>query len=109
MCAAQVLANLFLQRLELGELVVYRGNALGPTSGLSVVIHTTVADLTPDLVLPALHPSRVAALRVVVEAQGGSTDRTACDLAPSAGLTKQAVREYRDQAHGPEVDLFAGC
>lgn len=36
MCAAQVLANLLLQRLDLGELVVYRGNALGPRSGLSV-------------------------------------------------------------------------
>lgn len=69
MCAAQILANLFTQRLELGELVIYRGNALGPREGLSVVIHTTVADLTPDIVLPAMHPSRVEALRTVVRAQ----------------------------------------
>jgi len=110
MCAAQVLANLLLQRLELGELVVYRGNALGARSGLSVVIHTTVADLTPDLVLPALHPSRVAALRAVVEAHEGSADRATCDVAPAGPTrTNQAVREHRDQAHSAEVDLFADC
>lgn len=72
MCAAQILANLYAQRLELGELVIYRGNALGPREGLSVVIHTTVADLTPDIVLPAMHPSRIGALRMVVEAQGAA-------------------------------------
>lgn len=110
MCAAQVLANLLLQRIELGELVVYRGNALGPRSGLSVVIHTTVADLTPDVVLPALHPSRVAALRAVVEAHDGSMDRVARDVAKaSPAPTKQAVRAHSDQAHSTEVDLFAGC
>jgi hypothetical protein len=72
MCAAQILANLFTQRLELGELVIFRGNALGPREGLSVVIHTTVADLTPDIVLPAMHPSRIAALRMVAEAHGAA-------------------------------------
>lgn len=72
MCAAQTLANLYTQRLELGELVIYRGNALGPREGLSVVIHTTVADLTPDIVLPAMHPSRIEALRLAVETQGAA-------------------------------------
>lgn len=72
MGAAQTLANLFTQRLELGELVIYRGNALGPREGLSVVIHTTVADLTPDIVLPAMHPSRIEALRMVAQAQGAA-------------------------------------
>ena len=72
MCAAQILANLYTQRLELGELVIYRGNALGPREGLSVVVHTTVADLTPDIVLPAMHRSRIAALRMVEEAHGAA-------------------------------------
>lgn len=110
MCAAQVLSNLLLHRLELGELVVYRGNALGPTSGLSVVIHTTVADFRPDLVLPALHPSRIAALRAVAEAHDGSADRATCDVAPaSLARTDQGFHQHRDQAHSAEVDLFAGC
>lgn len=63
MCAAQVLANLLLHRLELGELVVYRGNALGPRSGLSVVIHTTVADLTPSVAGTSPEPSGRASCR----------------------------------------------
>lgn len=110
MCAAQVLANLLLHRIELGELVVYRGNALGPRSGLSVVIHTTVADLRPDLVLPALHPSRVAALRAVVEAHGDSAGRATCDEAPAGPpRTKQAFRERGAQRGTTEVDLFADC
>lgn len=75
MCAAQILANLYTQRLELGELVIYRGNALGLREGLSVVIHTTVADLTPDIVLPAMHPSRIEALRMVAEAKGVARPR----------------------------------
>lgn len=63
MCAAQVLSNLLLQGLELGELVIYRGNALGRWTELEVVVHATTRDLTADVVLPALHPSRLAALR----------------------------------------------
>lgn len=62
-CAAQVLSNLCLQRLDLGELVVYRGNALGRWEKLDVVVHATVRDLTADTVLPAMHPSRLSALR----------------------------------------------
>jgi hypothetical protein len=111
MCAAQVLSNLFLQRIELGELVVYRGNALGPPSGLSVVIHTTVADLTPDLVLPAMHPSRVAALRAVVEAHGDAGDHATSDVAlETTHRTKPIARERRDdQRDTTQVDLFADC
>lgn len=111
MCAAQVLSNLFLQRIELGELVVYRGNALGPRSGLSAVVHTTVADLTPDLVLPAMHPSRVAALRAVVEAHGDAVDHATSEVAPTtAPRTIPAARErHDDQRDTTQVDLFAGC
>lgn len=111
MCAAQVLANLFLQRIELGELVVYRGNALGPRSGLSVVIHTTVADLTPDLVLPAMHPSRLAALRVAVEAHGDAGESATSELAlAGAPRANATAREHRDgQRDIAEVDLFADC
>jgi len=111
MCAAQVLSNLFLQRIELGEFVVYSGNALGPRSGLSVVIHTTVADLPPALVLPAMHPSRVAALRAVVEAHGDGGDRATSEVA-MAGVprTKPTARGCRDdQRDTSQIDLFADC
>ena len=68
-------------------------------------------DVTPDVVLPALHPSRVAALRAVVEAHDGSVDRAAWDVAQaSPALTNPAARdEHRDQGHSAEVDLFADC
>lgn len=113
MCAAQVLVNLFLQQLEVGELVICRGNALGPRSGLSVVIHATVADLTPDLVLPAMHPSRVAALRAVVQARSEAADLAEAE-APSVALGAQAAEPTRRAAPDelPErapVDLFADC
>lgn len=62
-CAAQVLSNLFVGRLSLGELVVYQGNALAPAECLSVVVHASLPNLPPDVELPALHPSRLFALR----------------------------------------------
>lgn len=63
MCATQVLANLCMGQIELGELLVYRGDALDDIEKLDVVVHTTTRDLTPDLVLPARHPSRLYAVR----------------------------------------------
>lgn len=115
MCAAQTLANLFTRRLELGELVIYRGNALGPREGLSVVIHTTVADLTPDIVLPAMHPSRIEALRMVAQAQGAAQPhepehvgtRVRSTVEPDKVLvTSQPGREVALDVS--TVDLFAG-
>ena len=77
MCAAQVLATLLLHRLSVGELVVYRGNALGSREQLGVLVHTTVADLMPDVVLPAMHPSRIEALRSAARSQAGIGPPTA--------------------------------
>jgi hypothetical protein len=51
------------ERPGLGELVIYCGNSLGPLERLRVVVHATRRDLGADLVLPALHPHRVAMLR----------------------------------------------
>lgn len=65
MCAAQVLSNLMIGRVDLGELVVYSGDALAPPACLRVVVHTTMQHLKPDLVLPAMHPHRLGMLRGV--------------------------------------------
>lgn len=111
MCAAQVLCNVFLhvsnvpkvsnasadsadpqQRPGLGELVVYSGNSLGPIERLRVVVHATRRDLNADLVLPALHPARVAMLR---QAQR-QTQLEATDGSPWAG---DAERQTSHPAH----------
>lgn len=73
-CATQLLANLCFGRLDLGELVVYRGNALGALEDLKVVMHATTRDQTPEVVLPALHPSRLHALREAVASVSNATD-----------------------------------
>jgi len=112
LCAVQVLSNLYVQRLELGELVIYRGNALGGAEDLGVVVHTTVHDLTPDLVIPAMHPSRLAALRAA--AVGSSTaeqHRAGRELvthvtarAPGQGAAAPSAGHAAEHA---QVDLFA--
>lgn len=108
MCAAQVLSNVFLHvssatheahgsqgahgssrpddaqgvpgRTGLGELVIYWGNSLGPPEKLRVVIHAARRDLGADIVLPALHPARVAMLRQAQrQAQVEATDTPAPD------------------------------
>ena len=71
MTACQLLANATFHG-ALGELVVYRGNSLGPESDLEVVIHR-VATPAPErrdepqpLVLPAQAPERMAAIEAAV-------------------------------------------
>lgn len=107
MCSAQLLANLCVQQAEVGELVVYQGNALGPRSGLSVVFHATLADLAPDLVLPALHSSRLSALRDAVASRGPVHDLL-LDCAAHVGTKLHAEPAV---AHGDVsdscIDLFA--
>jgi hypothetical protein len=113
MCAAQLLANLFVQRRSLGELVVYQGNALGPTKALSVVVHMTVKDLSAHLVLPSLHPSRIAALRAAARTAAAQHEdlpaatRRAHEAVsaprPVRGLAT-SVRKHPDES---QVDLFA--
>jgi hypothetical protein len=113
MCAAQLLANLFVHRRSLGELVVYQGNALGPADGLSVVVHLTVKDLSPHLVLPPLHPSRLAALRDAARSVTPPTveapSTTAMPAEPSRGpKSKPLVKPPPGpQAQERQVDLFA--
>jgi hypothetical protein len=96
MCAAQLMANLFIHRLEVGELLVYRGNALGPASGLRVLLHATMRDLSPDLVLPALHPARIAALRTAQQQVLGGTAQPG--PAPDAVRAAQASAPRKERA-----------
>lgn len=107
-CAAQVLSNLLVHSGTLGELVVYQGNALGPPDSLQVVVHTTVADLTPDLVLPALNPSRVAALRAAAALAPECVTNASVSHA-SASDRNEIPTAHRASAepHALEVDLFA--
>ena len=71
MTACQLIANATLHG-AIGELVVYRGNSLGPESDLEVVIHR-VATPAPErqdepqpVVLPAQAPQRMAAIEAAV-------------------------------------------
>lgn len=63
MFALQVVANCAIHRLEVGEVVAYHGDALGPLDAVKVVLHATAPSTAR--VMPSDHPSRMAA---VVEA-----------------------------------------
>lgn len=106
MCAAQLMANLFMHRLEVGELLVYRGNALGPASGLSVLLHATMRDLGPDLVLPALHPARIAALRAAQQQVLCGTAQT--DAGPDTAHAAQASAPRQQRARRAAAATHAG-
>lgn len=114
MCAVQVLANAFVGQIELGEVVVYSGNALEPWECLTVVVHASSRDLRPDVVLPALHPSRLEALRQATRAALPAA-------ASSESGRRSAVAERNPDMHrlpqapapptppaASQVDLFAG-
>lgn len=116
LCAVQVLSNLYVQRLELGELVIYRGNSLGRADELAVVVHTTVRDLTHDIVIPAMHPSRLAALRAAATAsRPGHGGETRSEVPEASGLAPGPSRTCTHQESPPpslhdertQVDLFA--
>lgn len=49
---AQVLANLFVHKLQLGELLALRGNSLGDPKELTTIVHITRRDLEPELLKP---------------------------------------------------------
>jgi hypothetical protein len=104
LCAAQLLANLLLHGGQLGELVVYEGNALGRREELGVVAHLTLPDLTPDLVLPAMHPARIAALR---EAARTVTPPSALAPARPARTAKASSVAAPTESSADPVDLFA--
>lgn len=114
MCATQVLANVCMGQVDLGELLVYRGNALGRHEDLGVVVHATTRNQTPDVVLPALHPSRLHALRRVVgvaapeeaDQQGGSAPGQAT-TAPRVPERQVRHEPTASAVESPQVDLFA--
>ncbi len=57
MFALQIVANCAIHRVQVGEVVAYQGNALGPDSGLRVILHATAPTVTN--VMPANHQNRV--------------------------------------------------
>lgn len=65
MYALQVVANCAIHRVQVGEVVAYHGNALGPESGLKVILHATAPTVTN--VVPAAHPQRIKAVEKVVK------------------------------------------
>lgn len=112
-CATQVLANMCIGQHALGELVVYAGNALGPRDGLTVVVHASARDLRPDVVLPAMHPSRLVPLRQVVAqrvAAAGGGGASANEVGEVVGATPAPARQKavaRDESAATQVDLFS--
>lgn len=112
-CATQVLSNVFLGQYDLGELVVYAGNALGSTEGLRVVVHAGARDQRPDLVLPALHPSRVEALRQVQRAPAAPVLASLDEADEGEGAPKKLLARARkggdaqQREDAAQVDLFS--
>ena len=51
--ALQLLGNCMIHRVELGEVLVFHGNALGPLDQLNTVMHTTNRDLPINEYMPA--------------------------------------------------------
>jgi len=70
MAAVQLLANALIHRAPLGEVVVYRGNSLGPASELTPLVHLVAPDLPPETVAPARHPARIEAIREAAKSAG---------------------------------------
>jgi hypothetical protein len=112
-CATQVLSNVFLGQYDLGELVVYAGNSLGPIQALRVVVHAGARDQRPDLVLPALHPSRVEALRQVQRAPAAAALAPLNEADEGEGGPKKLPPHARKVAGeqrregAAQVDLFS--
>lgn len=60
MTATQLLANCNIHRLQVGEIVVLRGNSLTPLEGMHTVLHATAPGITD--VLPATSRRRLLSL-----------------------------------------------
>lgn len=58
-----LLANCYVHQVDLGELLVYRGNALGDLDRLEVVVHATRKDLNPAEYVPAKFKAREVAIQ----------------------------------------------
>lgn len=102
-CAAQILVNMHIHDHSVGELVVYHGDALDDPASLKVVIHASIRSLGPDLVLPALHPSRVAALRDASASQQLDESRKPMK---TVGASRRDARGRMVEADD-EPDLFS--
>lgn len=53
MAPCQILSNCFIERVELGEILFYQGNGLGPIDDLNVVVHASSKSLDNQECLPA--------------------------------------------------------
>ena len=63
----QMLSSAFVHQIELGELLVYHGNSLGPLDDLNVVVHVTRADLPKAEYLPAKAPQRAPMIEKIAQ------------------------------------------
>lgn len=63
MSATQLVANCFIHNAPVGEIIVYRGDALGDPADLSVILHATSSHIPANDVPPAMHPARISALQ----------------------------------------------
>jgi type I restriction-modification system DNA methylase subunit len=71
MVAVQLMANCAMHGLSLGEVLIYRGNALGETDQWQVLLHAAHEDF--DAAPPALHPDRIAAVQEAAAQQRRQT------------------------------------
>lgn len=71
MAAVQLLANAASHGAVLGEIICYRGNALGPLERLEVLVHATAPEVPAADVAPAKAPERVEVLRKATRATPG--------------------------------------
>jgi hypothetical protein len=60
MMAAQLIANCNIHNVQLGEILVLRGNSLFPDQDMETIVHATAPSVRD--VLPARHPARLQAL-----------------------------------------------
>ena len=60
MSAVQLMANCILHQVELGEIIVLRGNSLKPWEAMDVIVHASAPGLPAPS--PALEPARLASL-----------------------------------------------
>lgn len=65
MFAIQAVATCNIHNLQMGEVLVYRGNSLGPWDNLEVIIHATAPSVVKEP--PALDGGRLAALAAAAQ------------------------------------------
>jgi len=73
MSGVQLLCNLYVHDLALGEVIVLRGNSLFPDSGMEVIVHANAKTFPAEELAPALHPKRLDAIRQAAVSSGVGT------------------------------------